>query len=170
MKKPAVLFYRCETKCQYQGTLYLASDEPKGVLYAFPGADLFGIPQHFTVVKAGYTPPDEDGNRRILYMGEDEDGYQEARNEYFKAYLALNNDGAKSETDRRAETDVLKANFEAYGTANGPVEPEEPKDPDEMTGKELKAALADLKVAIPAGAKVADLADLLKAELAKAEA
>lgn len=67
---------------------------------------------------------------------------------------------------------ALKAGFfatlpEAIEASKNPkpkeiVVPEGPKNPDEMSGKELKAELDALKVEIPKGSKVADLAELLK--------
>lgn len=164
MKDDAVLYFRAESTCQFQGHLYIASDEPKGEIYPFPAGLLYDVPQHFTAVQAGYTPPDREGNRLLLATGPNEEA-QDLRDKFFVDYFVINRDGSKSEAQRHAETADLKANYVLYGQATPPA----PKAPEDMSKAELGDALKALGFEAPAAMSVADrLAKLV--ELQKAGA
>ena len=116
-----VYWFRCDSKCTFEGTFYPPSEGEDGVgeYFQFPGSMLFDVPQHFTAVKAGNLP----GTDKTVLIGSDSKA-QALRDAYFARFLPINRvDTGDSVEVRKAKTEALKANFLAYGQADAPEAP-----------------------------------------------
>lgn len=138
--KKDVLTFRVERMCQFQGTLYKATDDCKRDevgLFEFPASLIYDVPQHFRAVEAGRLPPDDDGYRALIEMGPD-DETNALRDAYFAVVLPILQDPNRPEADRHAEAGRIKANFLEFGQAEDPAGAQEPVPPA-PTAAELEA-------------------------------